>query len=76
MNSPTPCGLSEKIREEAIPIWDELVKAGWTFGTIHWERERERKLEFSAKSPRGVRVYISCEEDALPGKLQGLLDSR
>jgi len=76
MNTPIPHGLSRSVMESALPIRDELVKAGWVFGQIHWDREPERKLAFSAKSPDGKSVYISCQEDALTEKLRSLLHPR
>lgn len=75
MNTPLPNGLSPRVSAAVVPLRDELVRAGWVFGGIHWDGEIERKLAFSAKSPRGLLVYIACEETALAGKLRELLDA-
>jgi hypothetical protein len=75
MNSPLPQGLSQAIREAALPIRDKLVAAGWTFGVIHWDNENQRTLSFSAKSPAGASVYVACEESALTRKLQDLISN-
>jgi hypothetical protein len=74
MYSEVPDGLSPAIVRAALPIRDELVAAGWTFGAIHWDGSGiDRKLAFSAKSPTGKSVYIACHENALASKLQALL---
>lgn len=75
MNTPIPQGLSEPIRARVLPLRDELLRAGWQFGTIQWDRERERKLAFTAQAPSGRMRYIACGEDALVDKLQQLIDS-
>ena len=76
MNSPNPAGLSPSVRAVAMPLRDELVKAGWIFGVIHWDNEREKKLAFSVKTPSGQSIYVACEESGLARKLQQFLDAR
>jgi hypothetical protein len=57
MNSKVPAGLTESVRNEAIPIRDEMVKAGWVFGVIHWDKEFENKLAFQRQiSGRSFRL--------------------
>lgn len=75
MNTPIPQGLSEAIRARVLPLRDELVRAGWQFGTIQWDKERERKLAFTVRAPSGNMRYIACGEDALVDKLEQLLGS-
>jgi hypothetical protein len=73
MNSEVPNGLSLETRKSALPIRDALVAAGWIFGRLHWDNETHRRLAFTAKSPEGASMYVSCEEKYLAGKLQELL---
>ena len=75
MNSEEPNGLSPEARKSALPIRDALVAVGWKFGVLHWDVEQQRKLAFSAKSPSGTSMYISCDEKDLARKLQELLGS-
>jgi hypothetical protein len=74
MNTDHPEGLSQEIIDIAMPIRDELVTAGWTFGVIHWDNEGERKLAFSARSPFGRAIFVACHEGDLVKKLRQLLD--
>jgi hypothetical protein len=69
-----PNGISGEVQDTALSICDELVRDGWSFGVIHWENERERKLVFTAKSPRGFSIYVPCGEHALVEKLKDLRD--
>ena len=69
MNTKHPEGLSLDIVAVAMPIRDELVAARWTFGTIHWDSERQRRLAFSAKPPSGKSIYVACEDHNLVRKL-------
>jgi hypothetical protein len=75
MNREIPDGLSSEARTFALPIRDALVAAGWKFGVLHWDVEQQRKLAFTAKSPSGTSIYISCDEKDLARKLQELLGS-
>jgi hypothetical protein len=70
MNSRVPVGLTESVRNEAIPIRDDMVQAGWIFSVIHSDNERERKLAFTATSPKGHSVYVASEERDLPNRLR------
>jgi hypothetical protein len=74
MNTNHPEGLSQEIIDVAMPVRDELVRAGWTFGVIHWDNEPERKLGFSAKSPSGRAIFVACHECDLAKKLRELWD--
>jgi hypothetical protein len=74
MYREVPDGLSPMILRAVLPIRDELVAAGWTFGAIGRDGSGvDRKLAFSAKSPTGKSIYIACHEDALASKLRALL---
>ncbi len=74
MKSKHPEGLSQETIDAAMPLRDELEKAGWIFGVIYWDREHDRKLGFSAKSPSGRSIFVACHERDLVEKLRQLLD--
>ena len=70
-----PDGLRRKISQVALPIRDALLKAGWTFGIIHWHNQHQRTLSFTVVSPSGKSGYVACDEASLVRNLEQLLNS-
>jgi hypothetical protein len=40
-------------QRNSVPLRDELVKAGWKFGVIHWDNEREGCYPADPPHPAG-----------------------